>query len=300
MASTRSAPTLADARRITTPSAALETEIRRHLDQQLGRVLPPVGSRRRDINAYYDAVILGRRSLDVLRTLQRHRPAGDLPILDLGCGLGTLVLLANATGLPAIGVEPGEVELTLAHQRLAEAGLDSDLVRAGEGERLPLDDASVSMVLMHDVLEHVRDWRAVLAETHRVLMPGGLAYIKGPNYTLRFVEPHYQMVWLPQMPKALARRYLALRSRDVAYLEHIGYRRRGAVLRELRALGFELSFPRLDKLNDPELVNRPWARKLVSAAAKLGGPTRKVAARAMEHELQWVIDVLARRPDGSG
>ncbi len=38
---------------------------------------------------------------------------------------------------------------------------------------LPLADGEASGVLLHDVLEHVSDWRAVLRECRRVVAPGG-------------------------------------------------------------------------------------------------------------------------------
>lgn len=287
-------PSSEDARRIAEPGPSLGRELRRHVHDRLGGVLPVDSAH--GIDWYYDWVVLGSRSLEALSTIQRYRPAGDMPVIDVGCGLGTFVLLANASGMPAIGVEPEETEVELARKRLGEAGLDPALVRVGEGECLPFDDESASAVLLHDVLEHVRDWRAVLAEARRVLRPGGVVYAKGPSYTVRLIEPHYQVLWLPQMPKSLARRYLALRGRDIGYLEHIGYRRRGAVLAELRALGFELAFPRLDKLRDPESVNRPWARRVSRVALTAAPFVRRVAEAAAENRLQWAIDVVARVP----
>jgi SAM-dependent methyltransferase len=41
---------------------------------------------------------------------------------------------------------------------------------------LTYSDASIDLVLTSDSLEHVRDWRGALAETRRVLRPGGRAY----------------------------------------------------------------------------------------------------------------------------
>jgi SAM-dependent methyltransferase len=43
-------------------------------------------------------------------------------------------------------------------------------------ERLPLPDGSVDLAASDAVFEHCRDLRAVLAETRRVLRPGGLVY----------------------------------------------------------------------------------------------------------------------------
>jgi SAM-dependent methyltransferase len=186
-------------------------------------------------------------------------------------------------------VEPGREELALGRERAEAVGVDPERLSPGTGEALPYPDGSLSGALLHDVLEHVLDWRVVLRECRRVLEPGGVLYVKGPSYAWRFQEPHYRVPWLPMLPKPVARRYLRALGRDVGYLEHLGWRRRGAVIAELRGLGFELSFPRREKVADPERVNRPWARRLVQRFPR-------AAAAVADNPLQSAIDVVARVP----
>ena len=288
-------PDLQEVREALRPPPDLEAEIRTFLDRQLGRVLPPDPAR--GLDWYYDWVVLGERSREALAVLAGAVPPTSEPILDLGSGLGTFVLLANRSGLAAVGIEPGEEELALARKRAA--ALDPALVERfsqGVGEELPLADGAVRGVLLHDVLEHVVDWRAVLGECQRVLRPGGVVYIKGPSYTTRLVEPHYRVPWLPLMPKPLARRYLGALGRDLGYLDHLGYRRRDAVVGLLRQLGFELDFPRLRKLSEPESVNRPWLRRLLADERVRRGPAGRVLRFLAENNLQWAIDVVGRKP----
>lgn len=288
-------PDLEAVREALRPSAALEAEIRAFLRAQLGQVLPPDPVR--GLEWYYNWVVLGERSREAFAVLEAAVPPASEPVLDLGSGLGTFVLLANRFGLPAIGIEPGGEELTLARKRAEE--MDPSLVERfshGVGEELPLADGTVRGVLLHDVLEHVVDWRAVLSECRRVLCPGGAVYIKGPSYTTRLIEPHYRVPWLPLMPKSLARRYLGALGRDVGYLEHLGYRRRDAVVRLLRRLDFELDFPRLRKLSEPDSVNRPWLRRLLADERVRHGPAGRILRVLAENNLQWAIDVVARKP----
>lgn len=272
------------------PDPELDARVREHLRAQLGRVLPRDPGR--GLDWYYDWVVLGSRSAEAFAVLRAHDRRPDLPWLDIGSGLGTFVLLARSRGRAAVGVEPGRAELELATERAArmqDAGREP--FRHGQGEAIPHEDASMGGALLHDVLEHVGDWRTVLREAWRVLAPGGALYVKGPSYAVRFVEPHYRVPWLPLLPRPAARRYLRLLGRDAAYFEHIGYRRRGEVLRELRAIGFELAFPRLAKLHDPGSVNRAWARRLAATAARV-----PAAERLAESPLQSTIDVVARKP----
>jgi 2-polyprenyl-6-hydroxyphenyl methylase/3-demethylubiquinone-9 3-methyltransferase len=51
------------------------------------------------------------------------------------------------------------------------------------GEQLPVADGAVDIVVCVDVLEHVRDLDAVIAEIRRVLKPGGLFLFDTINRT---------------------------------------------------------------------------------------------------------------------
>lgn len=64
---------------------------------------------------------------------------------------------------------------------------------AAVGERLPLQTASVDVVLQRNVLDHVADPLGVCRETQRVLKRGGIAYIalntfSGPLYWFRRIK----------------------------------------------------------------------------------------------------------------
>ena len=277
------------------PDPALDARIKDFLESQLGRVLPP--DRRRGLDWYYDWVVLGDRSAEAFRILSEHDTQPELPWLDIGSGLGTFVLLSALQGRRAVGVEPGGDELALARERAgALPGGDPEAFSPGVGEALPYPDGSMGGALLHDVLEHVGDWRVVLREARRVLAPGAPLYVKGPSYAVRFVEPHYRLPWLPLLPRPAARRYLRAMGRDVGYFEHLGYRRRGEVLAELRRLGFALEFPRRAKLHDPESVNRPWMRRMVEfAGTPRGRPLLAVAEHLADSPLQSTIDVVAVR-----
>jgi len=285
-----SAPDLTQLRERLRPEAELDERVRSHLREQLGGVLP--ADPERGLGWYYDWVVLGSRSFEAFEILSRHDRRPELPWLDLGSGLGTFVLLAQMRGRATLGIEPGTAEVQLARERAAALeGADPSAFTQGVGEALPYPDASMGGALLHDVLEHVGDWRVVLREAYRVLAAGAPLYVKGPSYAVRFVEPHYRVPWLPLLPRPIARRYLAALGRDVGYFEHLGYRRRGEVLAELRRLGFELEFPRLAKLRDPTAVNRPWARRLVELAGRV-----PATERLAEGPLQSTIDVIARKP----
>jgi 2-polyprenyl-6-hydroxyphenyl methylase/3-demethylubiquinone-9 3-methyltransferase len=107
----------------------------------------------------------------VLTEELRLAPAG-LRALDVGCGGGLLAEEFARLGCTVVGVDPSEESLAAARRHAAGQGLAIDY-QCATGEALPLADASFDVVYCCDVLEHVTDLQQVIAETARVLKPGG-------------------------------------------------------------------------------------------------------------------------------
>jgi 2-polyprenyl-3-methyl-5-hydroxy-6-metoxy-1,4-benzoquinol methylase len=107
------------------------------------------------------------------RFITRHRSPGRL--LDIGCAAGTFMLGMAARGWATAGVELSDSVAEIARSR---HGLD---VFSGTLEEAGFADESFDAVSMWDVLEHLHDPAATLAEIHRILRPGGLLLIRVPN-----------------------------------------------------------------------------------------------------------------------
>ncbi len=106
--------------------------------------------------------------------IRRAVPLDGADILDLGCGLGIYMQRMAECGARPIGLE---IEWPRALEA-RESGLN---VVAAVGEYLPLPDRSLDAILLHEVLEHVANDRATMAEVARVLRPGGRAIVFVPN-----------------------------------------------------------------------------------------------------------------------
>ncbi len=98
----------------------------------------------------------------------------DGPILEVGTGVGGNLALLAAHG-PAVGVD-----VALAALRSARATAP---VLAGDAARLPFADATFGAAVCTEVLEHVDEPAAALAELARVLRPGAIAFVTTPNYS---------------------------------------------------------------------------------------------------------------------
>jgi SAM-dependent methyltransferase len=101
-------------------------------------------------------------------------------LLELGCGTAPLLVAAAARYDTLVGVDVAFRWLVVARKRLAEAGVDVPLLCAC-AEALPFRDGMFDRVVAESVLEHVRDQPTALAESHRVLRPGGGLFLTTPN-----------------------------------------------------------------------------------------------------------------------
>jgi SAM-dependent methyltransferase len=112
-----------------------------------------------------------------------------MTVLDLGCGEGRHSFEAFRRGASVVAVDWGasEVETTKRWlSAIAEAGEARDGARfevvRGDLRALPVPDASVDRVIASEVLEHIPDDAAAMAEIARVLKPGGRVAVTVPRY----------------------------------------------------------------------------------------------------------------------
>jgi SAM-dependent methyltransferase len=97
-------------------------------------------------------------------------------VLDLGCGAGTdLLIAAQMAGFEGrvIGIDMTESMLARARESAAAMDLHNVEVHQSLIESLPVEDASVDVVISNGVIDLVPDKDAVFGEIDRVLRPGG-------------------------------------------------------------------------------------------------------------------------------
>ncbi|MDA0815761.1 MAG: class I SAM-dependent methyltransferase [Chloroflexi bacterium] len=125
-----------------------------------------------------------------VRLMERYVAFGDRRVLDLGCGLGEYVRAFARMGADAIGSDVAVDRLAEARKRVTDSNTTG--IRgffAAAGEALPLRDASMDIVVLNEVIEHVQDDRQTIQEIARVLRPGGTCILYAPNRLYPF-ETH--------------------------------------------------------------------------------------------------------------
>ena len=150
-----------------------------------------------DVQAYFDRDVEHGRplapspdSVSGLGSYLKYRQAAALmasdavkTVLDIGCNRGSIEALfhslypekAHATSVDGIDISK------LAIAQAISLGLPNCRFRHYPGGRLPYESSQFDLVILVEVIEHVPEQGALLAEISRVLKPGGRLFLTTPN-----------------------------------------------------------------------------------------------------------------------
>lgn len=171
-------------------------------------------------------------------------------ILDVGCGNGDFLALAQDAGFKAIGLDVSSAAVRMCRER----GLSAEA-----GNFLTLSLPQADAVTMWDVIEHVRDPAAFFARASELLRPGGFLVVKTPAVSslsfrvVRFVPrasgallhspSHIEFFSEPSI--RLAAREVGLELFELDQIGGIRERRRGGSLKRRVARGMRRLVDRL-------------------------------------------------------
>jgi ubiquinone/menaquinone biosynthesis C-methylase UbiE len=120
------------------------------------------------------SVLWFRRTLDTLNTTFRRKP---FCCLEIGGGAGGVLNIFKRK-LPLMAAVACDIYIPAVKQGGA---MFPDIgFFASDGCRLACRDKKIDVVIVHDVLEHVEEPQAMLADAYRVLKPGGTLHLFVP------------------------------------------------------------------------------------------------------------------------
>lgn len=108
------------------------------------------------------------------------KPLAGKSALDIGCGAGLVCEPLARLGADVTGVDAAGDNVAAASSHAEAGGLD---IRYMVGEVASLDIGTFDLVTSLEVVEHVADKRAFLADVAERLAPDGLLILSTPNRT---------------------------------------------------------------------------------------------------------------------
>lgn len=96
-----------------------------------------------------------------------------IDVADLGCGEGYLTIEAARWAKRVTAIDRSPDVLTRGKELARRRGVKNITWKRGELQKVPIDDASMDLVLLSQALHHADEPGAALKEAHRILRPGG-------------------------------------------------------------------------------------------------------------------------------
>ncbi|CAO1615513.1 unnamed protein product [Sympodiomycopsis kandeliae] len=115
--------------------------------------------------------------------------------LDVGCGGGIATEALARLGWHIVGLDPAAGAIRSANQHATARGVSSVSYQVGSAYLLPFDSNTFHGAVSSDVLEHLEDVPACLAEIFRVMKPGGIFTFDTINRT---IFSWYYTIVIPQ------------------------------------------------------------------------------------------------------
>ena len=201
---------------------------------------------------------------------KRLFPTNEKRILDVGCGIGGLVIAFRLKGAEAIGFDDDVNAIEVCKLRARYYGIDESCFFIGSATSIPFPDKFFDLVTATSVLEHVRNPEEVIKEVARVSKN---AYITIPN-PLCPREGHYKIFWIPYLPKTLGNLYLRLRGFNPEFFEkHVWYLSFSKLTKSLEKNGMNVeNITKQDilmKLNNPSQIKSSIFKKVAEIIKKL-------------------------------
>lgn len=161
----------------------------------------------------------------VARQRQKVVPLAQGKVLEIGIGTGLNIPFYDKQRVTTItGVDPALRMHRLARKRIAQAGLDVDLIGLS-AEKLPVDDASFDTVVCTYTLCTIPDPAAALAEMRRVLKPGGKLLFSehghAPDKSVATWQTRLQPYWRKLAGGCMLDRDIPLLLRDAGFASNV-------------------------------------------------------------------------------
>ena len=238
----------------------------------------------------YDEASRRRKAQKIGRALEAQvgGPLNQLIGVDVGCSSGRITQALSDQFALLVGVDVDYEAIQFATGLMGAES--SSWFAVASGGRLPFEAEHFDVAICAQVYEHVDDQQALADDIWRVLKPGGLCFLSGPN-RLAVMEEHYWLPLLSWLPRPLAHVYMLVMRRG---REYDAFPRTVWTLRRLWRK-FEIEDMTIAMIREPE-------RYGVADQVKRFGPLRHMPESALQ-VMAWLLpnyNWVLRKPTSSG
>lgn len=145
------------------------------------------------------------RRLTLIRRISLFPPGRRC--LDIGSGMGLFSIFLVLNGFDVSAIEPDDELIDRSKDNFRIMNVNCS-VRKGKAEDIPFEDNYFDGVFSSATLEHVEDWSRALAESIRVLKPGGILYLFTTNRQCPIQNEVNDFLFFSWLPQKLQRRYV--------------------------------------------------------------------------------------------
>jgi SAM-dependent methyltransferase len=191
-------------------------------------------------------------------------------ILEIGCGIGTVVHELAKQGYDARGTDISQVAIEYGRSKYGDIQLEVQ-----PAEELAFEDGSFDVVLSFDLFEHIARVDAHVGEVRRVLTSGGYYLFQTPN---KYSDVVFE----------------TLAFRSLAWCRaHPSLHTPGQLRRRLAQHGFEVRFVKMNPMNE-------YMREKLKKFGPAGRLFGRIDFRKLPLALQTNLYVVARKVDNPG
>jgi len=140
------------------------------------------------------------RASFLFKKIGEYVSLGDKRLLDLGCGVGNVSVVASKHSCNVVALDVSLNALKGARLRQ----IKNIHVVNGDALKLPFADESFDVVVAYDLYEHVCDKDGLLKEIRRVTARKGFSALTTGNRLFPF-DRHTQLWFIDYLPKKLAK-----------------------------------------------------------------------------------------------
>lgn len=221
------------------------------------------------------------RSQSAVRKIEKYQNLNGLNILDVGCGYGPMIFSLLEKNSKVTGVEIDENKIKNALFFLSDRS-GYQIIKVKD-EILPFPDNNFDLVILFDVVEHVRKPDITISECKRVLKPHGVLYVEfTPYYSITGHHLYDYARWpIHILPKQIIK-YIVYKKKIHSFMTADYYWHQFITLNKIKISTFQKFIKDFKKVDERFIVKYPELFEMNIPLLNIFGPFKDFFTMSFE------------------